>query len=801
MRRKDMRKRWIAGLLGLTLTLGMVPAVAIAEPDSIPVETEEGQVVGDAAEPTGGTAVEKNVEPRVVADNSLEAVYVSSSGDDVTGAGTQGDPIASLAKAVKLAKSDGTIYLMDDITVNNSARFWDKSLTIDGQGHTVSREQGMTREHESARDWYNPAMIEIETNGAGGSISYTLTLKNITLDDKGIHEGTQFVEQYTEGGTTGANGDFVQDAIVSSHGAGCVIELQSDVRLLNYGGMSAVRVLNGARLRMGSGCEIADDMSTVVDDFDRSDKNARGAVWVESGSSFEMESGATIHGMVGRGVCVTTGSKAEIRGTISDLTVAEAKSGAQMYEGAAVLSEGQNSVANVYGKIDAISAPSTSGYSFRSNGGALSAQDGGVLNMHEGSLLSNVAGITAVFSRGGTGSKNIPSISINGTVKDCTFTDTGNGVIARANNGADLVIGPAGVITNCQGTSGIAVLYSMNNKAGSLIVEGRIESNTGRAVYLQNSPLEVKGSISNNTGDGIRVNNGSVCTINGGSVSNNGGTNGGIRVTGASSQLIMNSGSIEGNDGPAVDYEVADNSLVKLLGGVIRNNAQGDAQVCVRLGSAADSEQHVEIASGIVQGARTVDLEAFDVALDADYDAIKLGNVSSTTAAGIESTILANHSDWTAACAGAVWMQPSTDEVHFSVPRTESMKSLGLYVTVYPLDENGEIPSGNATIVDHYLGTGNVDPVDVTLEGLESGRSYALMLFNNSVTGRLLCRFFFIFPILSYLLSWGSGFPFVNLRPSRTQNSWDYQIMWRPLRIPYSVIPSGIRLCSPWCHW
>ena len=118
-----------------------------------------------------------------------------------------------------------------------------------------------------------------------------------------------------------------------------MIELQSDVRLLNYGGMSAVRVLNGARLRMGSGCEIADDMSTVVDDFDRSDKNARGAVWVESGSSFEMESGATIHGMVGRGVCVTTGSKAEIRGTISDLTVAEAKSGAQMYEGAAVLSD------------------------------------------------------------------------------------------------------------------------------------------------------------------------------------------------------------------------------------------------------------------------------------------------------------------------------------------------------------------------------------------------------------------------------------------------------------------------------
>ena len=721
MRRFVQGGRLLAAVLIACVAFG-VPAAALAD-DLATADPVEAQV--EEAEPAEG---EKDVEPRAAG-----VVYVSASGSDTDGTGSEVAPYASLAKAVKEAPDNGTIYLMGDITVTKSARFWDKSLTIDGQGHTVSRGRDMALAHESARDWYNPAMIEVETTSADGSSGHTLTLKNITLDDKGIHEGTQFVEQYTEAGTTGGNGDFVQDAIVSSHGPGCVIELQSDVRLLNYGGMSAIRVLNGAELRMGSGCEITDDATTAVDGFDRSDKNARGAVWVESGSGFEMGSGATIHDMVGRGVCVATGSKAEIRGTISDLTVAEAKSGAQMYEGAAVLSEGWGSVANVYGKIDAISAPSKSvGYSFRSNGGALSAQDGGVLNMHEGSLLSNVTGITAVFSRGGTGSKNIPSISINGTVKDCTFTDSNNGVIARANNGANLVIGPTGVITNCQGTSGIAVLYSMNNKAGSLVVEGRVENNTGRAVYLQGSPLEVKGSISNNTGDGIRVNNGSVCTINGGSVSNNGGTNGGVRVTGGSSQLIMNSGSIEGNDGPAVDYEVADNSLVRLLGGVIRNNARGGAQVLVDSGSAANSEQHAEIASGVVQGAATVDLEAFDVTLDADYDAIKLGNVSSAVATAIESKIRANHSDWTAACTGAVWVQPSTDEVRLSVPRTESMKNSGLYVTVYPLDENGEIPSGTTVFANHYLGTGNIDPVDITLEGLEPGRSYALMLFNNN---------------------------------------------------------------------
>lgn len=74
-----------------------------------------------------------------------------------SGAGTEEDPYISLAYAVDQAEDGDTICLMSDLTETKSARFWDKDLTIDGQGHTVFRGDGFERR----RTWPEAVIIQL----------------------------------------------------------------------------------------------------------------------------------------------------------------------------------------------------------------------------------------------------------------------------------------------------------------------------------------------------------------------------------------------------------------------------------------------------------------------------------------------------------------------------------------------------------------------------------------------------------------------------------------------------------------
>lgn len=81
-------------------------------------------------------------------------VYVSASSSNArwdSGAGTEEDPYISLAYAVDQAEDGDTICLMSDLTETKSARFWDKDLTIDGQGHTVIRGGGFEKAQDLAQ--------------------------------------------------------------------------------------------------------------------------------------------------------------------------------------------------------------------------------------------------------------------------------------------------------------------------------------------------------------------------------------------------------------------------------------------------------------------------------------------------------------------------------------------------------------------------------------------------------------------------------------------------------------------------
>ena len=148
------------------------------------------------------------------------AVYVSASGNDEKGDGSEANPYATLAKAVTEAPDSATVYVASDLVMTSCARFYNKNLTISsvpGAVYTVTRGEGFATQSDNARSWYNPAMIEVGGTKIDGSEELgqaSLRLENIVFDDAGRYEGTKFGFAKTDG--TGGNLVYVQDAIVAS---------------------------------------------------------------------------------------------------------------------------------------------------------------------------------------------------------------------------------------------------------------------------------------------------------------------------------------------------------------------------------------------------------------------------------------------------------------------------------------------------------------------------------------------------------------------------------------------------------
>lgn len=227
---------------------------------------------------------------------------MSDSGDDDKNDGSQTKPYATLAEAVKKAEDGATIYVMSNLTMTTCARFYNKSLTItsgEGGPYTLTRGENFETIQDNARSTYNPAIIEVQANS--GNAPYGLTLENIVLNDGGKHEGTVFA-QAISGSSNSGNTKYAQDAIVSSNATiPCTITLGEGAVLQNFGGMSAVRVTDSAKLVMLSGSVIED---TTVEDRERGATGSNGpagAVWIQ-GAEFIMENGAEVKNVVGRAV-------------------------------------------------------------------------------------------------------------------------------------------------------------------------------------------------------------------------------------------------------------------------------------------------------------------------------------------------------------------------------------------------------------------------------------------------------------------------------------------------------------------
>lgn len=157
---------------------------------------DEGDIITISGTPTANIAVNlvdtfAEEEPATVTDATTvdtSTIYVSSTGDDTNGNGSQGTPYASISKAYSAAADGGTIYLLSDVEVTTS--------NSSNSGITFGTNKTVTITSADASN--KKSIYSKLTYGYDNKTMMTVTagevvFKNITIDGSGQRQnaGTQ----------------------------------------------------------------------------------------------------------------------------------------------------------------------------------------------------------------------------------------------------------------------------------------------------------------------------------------------------------------------------------------------------------------------------------------------------------------------------------------------------------------------------------------------------------------------------------------------------------------------------------
>lgn len=678
-----MKRRILSSLMALVLCLTLLPAAAYAD---------------------GGTAV-----------------YVSSDGSDGNG-GTQTAPYATLVKAVTEAEDGSTIYVMSNLTMTKCARYYDKDLTITSLDPnnpvTISRGTEFDPQSDHARSWYNPAMVEVQTTGGEGA---GLTLTNIIFDDDGKKEGTVFAQAVSDGSVGATSNDnlvYVQDAIIASNATvPTTITLGDGAVLRNFGGMSAVRVTDQAKLVMKSGSVIEDASSITRSKGDAGSVGPAGAVWLQ-GSDFEMENGAEIKNVNGRAVYADGGS-VSVGGTISNIT-----GNANMWqgrEGTAIHLRGENASAVLTSTavIEEISGGGSAVYVTGVDNRFLTEKDSTIRK------LTQTIGVNCVSNK---------NVQLNGEITEVS------GAIPLRLQTADVVLGEDGIIHKNELTShGAAYVHNSSN----LTIYGKINDNysssgkNAAALFIapnggdSHATLELGGEICNNTNNGskygaaVELQQGSCSfTMNGGTISGNSGPCGAVQVHKGSAQFIMNGGKVTGNTfttgGEAGIYVEAKTPTVEL------NAGKAQSVTLAANVSASPSKGHVYIADrfDLESGLVTMTQNAKTVTPAEDSLNIKLGNASADSIADLTAAAAVN--GWSAPLATFWAQRDGGAELTVGGLTLDSALPQIVYALVQETNADGKPASGAAVRV-YSTEITTTDGIRLTLpNGYANGCAVAL---------------------------------------------------------------------------
>ena len=742
-------------LLCSALVMGLLPAATFAmelgnAPESVekaPTSALEEQTVKEELLSEYGEQKNATKAANPAAQNDAAEIYVSSTGNDEQNTGTKDLPFATLAKAVDAAADGAVIYVMSDLTMDQCARFYDKSLKItsgEGGPFTITRSAEFKQQSDTARSGYNPAMIEVQSSSAS---SVGLTLSNIVLNDAGMHEGTVFAQAVSGDGNED-NTVYVQDAIIASNATvPCTVTLGSGAVLRNFGGMSAVRATDQAKIVMESGSVIEDTLPgyTRTKDSAAVSVGPAGAIWLQGGT-LVMEEGSKIQNMDGRGV-YADGGKVEIGGTISSIA-ANKNAMWQANNGIAIhLRNNAEGTLTSTALIEKLS----SGSIIYCAGGAKS------FKMENGSKITDCPKLNGnvIYAENST-------VVIDGKISNVHAT--GNHILQTGGGGTAVTIGKNGRILNNRAFYGVVYI---NGTDEHLDIYGKINGNIctsrGGGVVLANNGgnnnatmyegAEICNNKAERTGGGTMISKG-IFTMYGGTISGNiSGTDsakgeadrsgGGVFVR-RGGQFIMNGGAIENNAttafGGGVCFDASDYGgtvpKIELNAGTIKNNLMqatvGDEyqitggrsnDLAVTGTDYGKRDRYLYVSREAAVGDKAVYFQTDSKTVtpaDSSRD-IRLGN---TSAANVTALTDASKSMGWNDPLTTLWVQ--RDGAAALTIGGLTLNALPVYVLTLPVDETGNIPDASKVQVYEAQKTDTGD-VDITLPDV-SGNGHAVAI-------------------------------------------------------------------------
>lgn len=753
-----MRKLLLSVLLCAALVMGLLPTAAFPmelgnTPESVeeaPASAWEEQTVNEELLSEYGEQKNAPKAADPAAQNDAAEIYVSSTGNDEQNTGTKDLPFATLAKAVDAATDGTTIYVMSDLTMDQCARFYDKSLKItsgEGGPYTITRSADFKQQSDTARSWYNPAMIEVQSSSAS---SVGLTLSNIVLDDAGMHEGTVFAQAVSGDGNED-NTAYVQDAIIASNATvPCTVTLGKDAVLRNFGGMSAVRATDQAKIVMESGSVIEDTLTghTRTKGSGAGSVGPAGAIWLQGGT-LVMEEGSKIRNMDGRGV-YADGGKVEIGGAISSIA---ANKSAMWQANSGIVIHLRN---NAEGTLTstALIEKISSGSMIYCAGGAKS------FKMENGSKITDCPKLNGnvIYAKNCT-------VVMDGEISNVYAT--GNHIV-QTDGGTAVTIGENGRILNNHAYYGAVYINGTDEHLDIYgKINGNICANRGGGVVLSNNGgnhnatmyegAEICNNKAEQTGGGAMISKG-VFTMNGGTISGNiSGTNsakgeadrigGGVFVR-RGGQFIMNGGAIENNAttafGGGVCFDASDYGgmvpKIELNAGTIKNNLMqatvGDEyqitggisnDLAVTGKDYGKCDRYLYISREAAVGDKAVYFQTGSKTVTPDDSSldIRLGNTSA-----------ANVTALTGASKSMGWNDPLTtlwvqrDGAAELTIGGLTLNDLPVYVLSLPVDETGKVLDASEVQVYEAQKTDTGD-IDITLPDV-SGNGYAVAIVQPS---------------------------------------------------------------------
>lgn len=750
-------KLLLSVLLCAALVMGLLPTAAFPmelgnTPEAVekaPTSALEEQTVNEELLSEYGEQknVPKAADP--AAQNDAAEIYVSSTGNDEQNTGTKDLPFATLAKAVDAAADGTTIYVMSDLTMDQCARFYDKSLKItsgEGGPYTITRSADFKQQSDTARSWYNPAMIEVQSSSAS---SVGLTLSDIVLDDAGMHEGTVFA-QAVSGDGNGDNTVYVQDAIIASNATvPCTVTLGKDAVLRNFGGMSAVRATNQAKIVMESGSVIEDTLTgyTRTKGSGADSVGPAGAIWLQGGT-LVMEEGSKIRNIDGRGV-YADGGKVEIGGAISSIA---ANKSAMWQANSGIVIHLRN---NAEGTLTstALIEKISSGSIIYCAGGAKS------FKMENGSKITDCPKLNGnvIYAKNCT-------VVIDGEISNVYAT--GNHIL-QTDGGTAVIIGENGRILNNHAYYGAVYINGTDEHLDIYgKINGNICANRGGGVVLSNNGgdhnatmyegAEICNNKAEQTGGGAMISKG-VFTMNGGTISGNiSGTNsakgeadriGGVFVR-RGGQFIMNGGAIENNAttafGGGVCFDASDYGgtvpKIELNAGTIRNNLMqvtvGDEyqitggisnDLAVTGKDYGKCDRYLYISREAAVGDKAVYFQTGSKTVTPDDSSldIRLGN---TSAANVTALTDASKSMGWNDPLTTLWVQ--RDGAAELTIGGLTVNDMPVYVLSLPVDETGKVLDASEVQVYEAQKTDTGD-IDITLPDV-SGNGHAVAIVQPS---------------------------------------------------------------------